>query len=74
VGWGEGPSSKEGETAKVSATMDPPAAAAATRRHRPPHMMLVFSRFSPKKVQFEDTTEAVVALAVGKWDGGRGRP
>ena len=52
--------------------MDPPAATAATRCHRPPHMMLVFSRFSPKKVQFEDTTEAVVALAVGRWDGGRG--
>jgi len=31
---------------------------------------LVFSRFSPKKVPFEDTTEAVVALAVGRWDGG----
>ena len=38
-------------------------------------MMLVFSRFSPKKVPFEDTTEAVVVLAVrddgeGRWDGG----
>jgi hypothetical protein len=47
---------------------------ATIRRRRPPHMMLVFSRFSPKKVPFEDTTEAVVALAVGRWDGGRGRP
>jgi hypothetical protein len=26
--------------------------------------MLVFSRFSPKKVPFEDTTDAVVVLAV----------
>ena len=47
---------------------------AGIRRRRPPHMMLVFSRFSPKKVPFEDTTETVVALAVGRWDGGRGRP
>ncbi len=39
--------------------MHPPAAAAATRRRRPPHIMLVFSRFPPKKVPFEDTTEAV---------------
>jgi hypothetical protein len=37
-------------------------------------MMLVFSRFSPKKVPFEDTTEAVVALAVGRWDGRRDCP
>ena len=48
--------------------------AAATRCRHPPHMMLVFSRFFPKKIPFEDTTEAVVALAVGRWDGGRGRP
>ena len=54
--------------------MDPPAAAAATRRHHPQHMMLVFSWFSPKQIPFEDTTKAVVALAVGRWDGGRGRP
>jgi hypothetical protein len=32
-------------------------------------MMLVFSRFSPKKVLFEDTTEAVVveAEAAARW-------
>ena len=43
----------------------------ARLRRRPPHMMLVFSRFSPKKEPFEDTTEAVVVLAVGD-DGQRG--
>jgi len=54
-----------------------PAATTATRRRQPPHMMLVFSWFSPKKVPFEDTTEAVVVLAVGvngngewRWNGG----
>ena len=31
----------------------------------PPHMMRVFSRFSPKKVPLEDTTDSVVVLAVG---------
>ena len=59
------------------------------RPHHPPHMMLVFSRFSPKKVgPFEDSTEAVVVLAVrvdgrpagvvgwgdGGWRGGRWCP
>ena len=34
-------------------------------------MMLVFSRFSPKKIPFEDTTEAVVVLAI-RGDGQRG--
>ena len=45
---------------------------AAIRRRRPPHMMLVFSRFSPKKVPFEDTTEAVVRSCTWnrKWQGG----
>ncbi len=41
------------------------ATAAVARPRRLPHMMLVFSRFSLKKVPFEDTTEAVVVLAVG---------
>ena len=42
----------------------PPIAAAtvACPRH-PPQMMLVFSWFSPKKVPFEDTTEAVLVEA-----------
>jgi hypothetical protein len=46
------------------------------RPRRPPHTMMVFSRFSPKKVPFEDTTEAVVLFAVGdhdgQWGGGMG--
>jgi len=35
-------------------------------------MMRVFSRFSPKKVPLEDTTDSVVELAVGddgRWGG-----
>ena len=35
-------------------------------------MMRVFSRFSPKKVPLEDTTDSVVVLAVrddGRWGG-----
>jgi len=42
--------------------LPPPPIAAATiaRPRRPPQMMSVFSWFSPKKVPFEDTTEAVV--------------
>ena len=43
--------------------LPPIAAATVARPRRPPHMMLVFSRFSPKKVPFEDTTEAVVVEA-----------
>ena len=39
--------------------LPPIAAATVARPRRPPQMMLVFSRFSPKKVPFEDTTEAV---------------
>jgi len=56
----------------------PPIAAATVARLRHPlQMMLVFSRFSPNKVLFEDTTEAVVMEAeavarrataeVGRW-------
>ncbi len=37
----------------------PIAAATVARPHRPPHMMRVFSRFSPKKVPLEDTTDSV---------------
>jgi len=59
--------------------LPPPPIAAATvaRLRRPPQMMLVFSQFSPNKVLFEDTTEAVVVeteaaarratAEVGRW-------
>jgi hypothetical protein len=47
-----------------------------TRPRRPlPHMMLVFKQFPPKRVPFEDTTEAVVTFAVrgdGRWGGEMG--
>ena len=46
----------------TTAVVPPPAAT----RHRLPHILLVSSRFPPKKVPFEDTTEAVVVLAVGR--------
>ena len=51
----------------VPLLLPPPPIATATvaRPHRPPHMMRVFSRFSPKKVPLEDTTDSVVVLAVG---------
>ena len=47
----------------------PIASATVARPRRSPQMMLVFSRFSPKKVQFDDTTEAVVveAEAAARW-------
>jgi len=42
----------------------PPIAAEKVARPRhPPQMMLVFSRLFPKKVPFEDTTEAVLVEA-----------
>jgi hypothetical protein len=55
----------------------PITSATVARPRRSPQMMLVFSRFSPKKVQFDDTTEAVVveAEAAARWAmvaGGRG--
>ena len=68
---------KEALNANDASFLSPPVSAAAVvaRPRRPPQMMLVFSLFSPKKVPFEDTTEAVVVLAVrddgeGRWDGG----
>ena len=82
---------KKEDDGAVPLSLPPPPIAAATvaRPHRPPQMMLVFSRFSPKKVPFEDTTEAVVVEAeaaarrataeVGRWQnmkacmGGGGR-
>ena len=43
----------------------PPIAAEKVARPRhPPQMMLVFSRFSPKKVPLEDTTDSVVVVQV----------
>ena len=55
--------------------LPPIAAATVARPRRPPQMMLVFSRFSPKKVPFEDTTEAVVveAEAAARWATAAGR-
>ena len=56
---------KKEDDGAVPLSLPPPPIAAATvaRPRRPPQMMLVFSRFSPKKVPFEDTTEAVVVEA-----------
>ena len=58
----------------------PPIATTTVARPRcPSQMMLVFSQFSPKKVPFEDTTEAVVVEAevAARWAtavGGSGTP
>jgi len=56
---------KKEDDGAVPLSLPPPPIAAATVAHPrcPPQMMLVFSRFSPKKVPFEDTTEAVVVEA-----------
>ena len=44
----------------LSLPLPPIAAATVARPRRPPQMMLVFSRFSPKKVPLEVTTDSVV--------------
>ncbi len=71
---------KKEDDGAVPLSLPPPAITAATvaRPCRPPHMMRVFSRFSPKKVPLEDTTDSVVVepeaaarLATGA--GGSGR-
>ncbi len=49
----------------VPLSLPPPpiAATIVARPRRPPHMMRVFSRFSPKKVPLKDTTDSVVVEA-----------
>jgi len=47
----------------LSLPQPPIAAATVARPRRLPHMMRVFSRFSPKKVPLEDTTDSVVVEA-----------
>ena len=55
---------KEDNKAVPLSLLPPPIAAATVARpHRPPHIMRVFSRFSPKKVPLEDTTDTVVVEA-----------
>ncbi len=57
---------KKEDDGAVPLSLPPPPIAAATvaRPRRPtPHMMMVFSRFSPKKVSLEDTTDSVVVEA-----------
>ncbi len=56
---------KKEDDGAVPLALPPPPIAAATVAHPrcPPHMMRVFSRFSPKKVPLEDTTDSVVVEA-----------
>ena len=46
---------------QLSPPSSPPPPSPVARPRRPPHMMRVFSRFSPKKVPLEDTTDSVMA-------------
>jgi hypothetical protein len=53
---------KKEDDGAVPLSLPPPPIAATTVAHPrcPPHIMRVFSRFSPKKVPLEDTTDSVV--------------
>jgi len=55
---------KKEDDGAVPLSLPPPPIAAATvaRPHHTPHMMRVFSWFSPKKVPLEDTTTDSVPL------------
>jgi hypothetical protein len=56
---------KNEDDGAVPLSLPPPPITVATiaRPPCPPHMMRVFSRFSPKKVPLEDTTDSVVVEA-----------
>jgi hypothetical protein len=56
---------KNEDDGAVPLSLPPPPITVATiaRPRCPPHMMRVFSRFSPKKVPLEDTTDSVVVEA-----------